>query len=78
MENKKLIKSVRKLKENSRFVKEAKKIIYPQYVVKNGIDGLAHIEHVTHIGIEVKTNSGNQKYLDFYISDNERYIDNIQ
>lgn len=53
MENKKLIKSVRKLKENSRFVKEAKKIIYPQYVVKNGIDGLAHIEHVTHIGMEI-------------------------
>jgi putative nucleotidyltransferase with HDIG domain len=53
LENKKLIKSVRKLKENSRFVKEAKKIIYPQYVVKNGIDGLAHIEHVTHIGMEI-------------------------
>ena len=53
MENKKLIKSVRKLKENSRFVKEAKKIIYPQYVVKNGIDGLAHIEHVTHIGMKI-------------------------
>lgn len=53
MENKKVIKSVRKLKENSRFVKEAKKIIYPQYVVKNGIDGLAHIEHVTHIGMEI-------------------------
>lgn len=53
MENKKLIKSVRKLKENSHFVKEAKKIIYPQYVVKNGIDGLAHIDHVTHIGMEI-------------------------
>lgn len=53
MENKKLIKSVRKLKENSRFVKEAKRIIYPQYVVKNGIDGLAHIDHVTHIGMKI-------------------------
>lgn len=53
MENKKLIKRVRKLKENSRFVKGAKKIIYPQYVVKNGIDGLAHIEHVTHIGMKI-------------------------
>ena len=53
MENKKVIKSVRLLKENSRFVKEAKKIIYPHYVVKNGIDGLAHIEHVTHIGMEI-------------------------
>ena len=53
MENKKLIRSVKKLKENSRFVKEAKKIIYPQYVVKNGIDGLAHIEHVTHIGMKI-------------------------
>lgn len=53
MENKKVIKCVKKLNENSRFVKEAKKIIYPQYVVKNGIDGLAHIEHVTHIGMKI-------------------------
>lgn len=53
MENKKLIKNVKKLKENSHFVKKAKKIIYPQYIVKNGIDGLAHIEHVTHIGMKI-------------------------
>lgn len=51
--NWKIIKSVKKLKENSHFIKEAKKIIYPKYTVKNGLDGLAHIEHVTHIGMKI-------------------------
>lgn len=65
MENKKVIKSIRKLKENSRFVKEAKKIIYPQYVVKNGIDGLAHIEHVTHLGMEIAERECSDNDTDF-------------
>lgn len=49
----KTIRAVKQLKENSCFVKKAKKIIFPQYIVKNGIDGLAHIEHTTHIGTEI-------------------------
>lgn len=56
MDNKKIIRGVRTLKENSRFIKSAKGIIYPKYTVKNGIDGLAHIEHVTHIGIKIAEN----------------------
>lgn len=66
MENKKVIKSVRKLKGNSHFVKEAKSIIYPQYVVKNGMDGLAHIEHVTHIGMEIAERECSDTDTDLY------------
>lgn len=48
-----IIRAVKELRENSHFVKKSKDIIFPQYVVKNGIDGLAHIEHTTNIGMEI-------------------------
>ncbi len=44
------------------------------YICENdaiGYDIVSYDEDGKEIHIEVKTNSGNQKYLDFYISDNE-------
>lgn len=52
-ERNKFISSLKAEGDENTFVKSAKGIIYPKYNVKNGIDGLAHIEHTTHLGTKV-------------------------
>lgn len=53
----KFISSLRvKVDEAQRFVRSNRGIIYPKYKVKNGIDGIAHIEHTTQIGIKIGEN----------------------
>lgn len=47
---------VRQESDTQRFVRTSKGVIYPQYKVKNGIDGIAHIEHTTQIGIKIGEN----------------------
>ncbi len=59
-ERKKFLASIRVEKENHPTIKKSKGIIYPNYLVKNGIDGLTHIDHVTHLGIKI----GEQTYTD--------------
>ena len=50
------IASLKVQEDKSSYVKSAKGVIYPKYKVKNGIDGLAHIEHTTHIGSKIAKN----------------------
>ena len=50
------IASLKVQEDKSPYVKSAKGVIYPKYKVKNGIDGLAHIEHTTHIGSKIAKN----------------------
>lgn len=54
-EREQFISSVKYEGDKSTYVRSAKGVIYPKYKVKNGIDGLTHIEHTTHIGTKVGT-----------------------
>jgi len=55
-EREEFIASLKVKEDKSQYVKSAKGVIYPKYMAKNGIDGLAHIEHTTHIGTKVGLN----------------------
>lgn len=55
-EREKFIASIKVEEDKSPYVKSAKGIIYPNYKVKKGIDGLAHIDHATHIGTKIGIN----------------------
>ena len=55
-EREEFIASLKVEEDKSPYVKSAKGVIYPKYKVKNGIDGLAHIEHTTHIGSKIAIN----------------------
>lgn len=59
-EREKFLASIRVEKEDHLTIKKSKGIIYPHYIVKNGIDGLTHIDHVTHLGIKI----GEKTYTD--------------
>lgn len=50
------ITSLKVQEDKSSYVKSAKGVIYTKYKVKNGIDGLAHIEHTTHLGSKIAKN----------------------
>lgn len=52
-EREEFIASLKVKEDKSPHVKSAKGVIYPKYKVKNGIDGLAHIDHTTHIGSQI-------------------------
>ena len=63
-DKKKFIDSIKVNKDNSECVSVAKGVIYPKYTVKNGIDGLAHINHTTHIGTEIALNECEEEVYD--------------